>query len=257
MTGRLILALGNKPEWVAVMHPMLADVFQLTETLLDENHAELIDIALPLSIADYRILRTNPLFTQKALIPSPVVVARCDDKYKFREWFKTRFDAEYLPGQTFTTPMMIAKPRVGAWGKDAALIDASDTTSLQDIQANSRMLLEDYIPGREEFAMHMLCKNGEIFFSAKVTYQHEQVFHIRGINDHPPPKLIQQNPDIPQIMQDIMQDLNYTGTACINFKVDEGGRIKIFELNPRMGGSLIQLAVPYVTRYADLVLRNH
>jgi len=45
--------------------------------------------------------------------------------------------------------------------------------------------------------------------------------------------------DLLSIFQGILKPLNFNGPCNIDFKLTPQGKLKIFEINPRLGGSLM------------------
>ncbi|SFP76513.1 hypothetical protein SAMN05216419_101818 [Nitrosomonas cryotolerans] len=247
----LRLVLGNKPDWTTRMIPLLTSDFEVASTLLKIDHAEWADIVVPLHLSDYEILRATSLFQGKALFPAPETVALCHDKRRFRDWFRTHFDPVYLPAQTVPgSGLLIARPCESEWGVGAVLVESNQQGGLVCSYADSDMFTEEYITGHTEFAQHVLFDDGHVLYSALSTYEHAADRYVRGVGCGPTRTTLVETDIIPSIFVAILSELNYSGTACIDYKIDATGQIKIFEINPRMGGSLAGLAHSYVATYA-------
>ncbi|QAU35570.1 ATP-grasp domain-containing protein [Janthinobacterium sp. 17J80-10] len=246
----LRIVLGNKPDWSARMLPLLQNSFEVADAPLAASHAGWADVVVPLQLADYRILGATPQFQGKALFPTPETVALCHDKMRFRNWFRNCFDLIYLPNETASSPLVIARPRQGGWGSDAVVISTADQAQLAESRMNSNLFIEEYIPGNTEYAQHILFDEGQILYSALATHVHETEVYIQGKGCRPVRTTMQESNDVPKIFAEVLAALNYSGTACIDYKIDASGQIKIFEINPRMGGSLMNLTHSYVRAYA-------
>lgn len=244
------LVLGHKSEWVAHMMPRLPANFEVAETMLADHHAEWSDIAVPLTLSDYAILRANPAFIGKALYPPAEAVEICHDKLSFRQWFRERFDSCYLPERTSTSPMVIVRPRRGEWGQGARLLSNFDDVELARCRADMSMLVEDYVPGQREYAMHLLFARGRVQFAAQSTYDFDSEHHVNGHAMRPARARYDLVQDVPAIFSQTLAALDYSGTACIDYKRDPAGQIRIFEVNPRMGGSMITFTAEYLSAYA-------
>lgn len=251
--SRIRIALGNKPSVAANMIPILKEKYDLLESLEQVSNPEAIDVVIPLCLADYDLLWANPLFGKKALFPAPHLIEICHDKLLFRQWFLQRFSADYLPGMTCLSTWVIAKPRRGEWGHNTYLIDSKDTAAIASVQADPGMYLEDYIAGTREYAMHILFDQGKVIYAAQATYDHHAESYVQGVADQPAPTSIVECSEVPLIFRQVLQALNYSGAACFDYKIDENGQIRIFELNPRFGGSLAYLTDTYVSRYVGCV----
>jgi carbamoylphosphate synthase large subunit len=248
------LVLGNKPDWTLHMVPKLGNNFRLADDLLKDSHAGWADVVVPLALNDYDILRANPLFIDKVLLPSAAAVDICHDKQLFREWFLSRFDHAYLPSQTGKSQFSIAKRRRGEWGQGSFLIAANDRAAREAVRSDYTMLLEDYVAGNREFAFHLLVDRGRVLYSARSSHDHDLSFYVRGEGYQRAQTIVEQCEEIPKIFLDLLAELDYSGAACIDYKLDETGQIRIFEVNPRMGGSLMRLAGSFVAAYVDYIL---
>jgi len=235
------------------MIPILSGKYDLIESLPIGIDPDCIDVVVPLCIADYDILRANPLFEGKALFPSASTVSLCHDKFAFREWFKKHFSAAYLPADDCSTPLVIAKPRQGEWGHNTYLVDASNQAVIAAVRSDPAMYLENYVPGQREYSMHILFAQGQLIYAALSTYDHAQANYVQGVTDQPIPTTIVECDEIPKIFHDLLTTLNYSGAANIDYKIDETGQIRIFELNPRIGGSIAYLTDSYIAAYVEYI----
>jgi len=100
-------------------------------------------------------------------------------------------------------------------------------------------LIQTYIPGNVEFGGHFIVYNGKIIF--KKYYQtinnSDNEFHIqKGMMRNYNTVTLDDNKE--SVFHSIFQKLNYTGFACANFKIYQDC-VKIFEINPRMGGTFV------------------
>jgi carbamoylphosphate synthase large subunit len=222
--------------------------------MLKPWHAGWADIVLPLCLDDYAILRADPGFWRKALFPSEAAVSICDDKQAFRDWFEERFAPAFLPDRRLVSPLLIVKPRHGEWGKGSYIVRSEDVSAIEAARADPNMYIEDYVPGNMEFAHHLLVADRRVIFSALVTYDHGPEPYVHGKCCGPHRANIRLEEKIPAIFIDIFHELDYSGTACIDYKIDSSGQLKILEVNPRMGGSLTLMPRHYVAAYASYLL---
>lgn len=138
-------------------------------------------------------------------------------------------DPDYKLG---TNRKMIKKRAIGFGGTGVSIIQKLD------IRENN-FVVSDYINHKEYYSGHFLVHNGEIL---------KQIF-FRGHNDNP--NLIRRGPitkydtltkeqmvENVNVFGEIFKRINYSGFACPEFTIVDG-KIKIFEINPRPGGSLI------------------
>lgn len=252
----LRLALGHKPAVTVNMIPVIARKYAFVDKPLQDLETSEVDVVIPLCLEDYDVLRAKPSLSQKAMFPVASTVAVCHDKAAFRGWFKARFGASTLPAQDGSTPLMIAKPRQGEWGHHTYLVDTSDQAAVDAVLADPAMYLENYVVGPREYCMHVLFDRGRRLFAALSTYDHDRRHYVQGVSDQPSPTSIVPCDDMPRIFHELLTALDYRGAASIDYKVDETGQIKIFEVNPRIGGSIAYITEPYVDCYVAHVSRQ-
>jgi carbamoylphosphate synthase large subunit len=107
---------------------------------------------------------------------------------------------------------------------------------LQELELRNRnYFIQEFISGKIEYAGHFFVLNGNIKYSTcyQATYNSHDYIQTHRIKNY---KKI-PNFNFTSISQ-IFTILNYTGFACIDFKIVDD-KIKIFEINPRMGGSIV------------------
>ena len=215
-----------------------------SESADSTTHIDMIEknetVIIPLSVHD--ILNCPKGFL--SLIPSKRILtcfARKDYFYSFIESHQLQ---DYLP----------AKVDIGAKDKSYPFIlkrvDLSSgigVSKIRDEQILSEVLLDsifmgqellaqEYIIGDIEYVTHVICRNGEVVWSATLE---GPVPHETGINKGAFAEEISElDSNIFQVFCKIFKLSNFSGPACINFRVLDGTP-KIFEINPRFGGSLM------------------
>ena len=247
---------GNRPDWYQHISTRLSNEYKPSLELLNSSHATSTGIVIPIDLPDYEILRGNVLFLNKALFPSSECVRICNDKELFREWFLTYFPENYLPSRNKQSQFSIVKPRIGFAGQGSFLIENSNLAEIEKINSNPKYCIENYIPGSEEFSFHLLFDQGEIIFSAKACFVHSCGVYIHGSDYHDCTTLVEICNEIPKIFYDLLLKLNYSGTVCIDYKIDEAGETKILEVNPRMGWSLLHCIDAYVNAYSNYLKKD-
>ncbi len=128
---------------------------------------------------------------------------------------------------------MIKKTAIGFGGANVTIIQKLE-------KRENNFVISDYINHTEYYSGHFLIYKGDIL---------KQIF-FRGYNKNNP-NLIRKGPitvyDIltkdnmvenVNVFGEIFKKINYSGFACPEFTIVDG-KIKIFEINPRPGGSLL------------------
>ena len=99
-------------------------------------------------------------------------------------------------------------------------------------------LLQAFVPGAIEYVTHCVCKDGDILWSSSFAWDlgSDTQFGIPVFGatvSVPAPCRVLFH------IAAILAPLGYSGPCCANYKVLPSGEIAIFEINPRLGGSLM------------------
>ena len=180
----------------------------------------------------------------------------------------TKIDAiedkeEYFHFEPIKYPCILKK-RKSVWGIGTFIIDnESDFKSVDLIKSN---ICEDYllcepILGNTEYGTHVLAANGEILFCRSAQYIFDSdvyVFGQKKIYDRSSFVSLEEiYPEVFDNIKLIVKTFNCSGFICIDHKIVEN-KIKIFEINPRIGGSLAktpELLKELLIKYIDCVNR--
>lgn len=200
------------------------------------------DLIVPLTIADLKYLnQVRDLVNGNPLpIPSMESVALCDDKYLFNQAMLAGEFADSIPrvcdaGAQLAYPYVLKK-KIDEWGKNCHIITevAQERSILQSIAAED-YFSQELVPGRYEYATHILFKGGKIVYSLNMEYTFAHQRPIKG-KDEPICKKICGCRHL-DLFAGILLAIGFEGICCVNYKLLDG-RPLIFEINPRFGGSL-------------------
>ena len=113
--------------------------------------------------------------------------------------------------------------------------------------------LQAFVPGDEEYAVHLLRQNGQTLFRRAIHYRMAGPGLVKGTAAAPVTRTwLTQVPFAP-LWDRIAGAIGLTdGTACFDFRLTPESPI-LFEINPRIGGSLTQRARPYLKAYLRAV----
>jgi len=138
-----------------------------------------------------------------------------------------------------TVPKMIQKPAFGHSSIGIKIVS--------EIEPLENIVVSEYIDHEKYYAGHHLVKNGkiikQIFFERTTDCENFiersclRNFNVVDIND--------------SIFEEIFTSLNYSGFACSNFIIHEE-KILFFEINPRLGGSLVHNE-KYFSEFVDIL----
>lgn len=247
--GRRIL-FGWKPDWEPVIQAHLDHAaFAGSFGRLEAPDLAAFDCVVPLTLADYAALAANPTRAAAAVLhPRPETVAVCDDKGAFAEFliqngFGALVPQTFAAGETASYPLVI-KPRRGAWGEGVRVLRTPADDGLPAEHAD--LLRQAYVPGRVEHVAHMLAVNGRVVFSSVLECVAAHDFQVNGQGRAVTYRRTADTAGVLHLSA-ILRKLRYSGTACFDYKW-WGGRPMVFELNPRVGFSLL----PHdLNRYLD------
>lgn len=247
--------LGNKPDKRAIMVDM-ADhaAFRILPQDLDERImvSPQVDVIVPFMLPEYDLLRTSPIAAARSLIPKAAHVRIAQDKLLFNHWLIEAGFGDCVPrmyDQATVFPLM-RRARVDHWGQYSRLIRNEKELAQAEAEgeAPGGTFLQECVPGREEQATHVIAVEGRILFKSTVTSRHRRSLFVKGKYDTATGEKGRHGYAPPAIIS-IVQRLGYTGSACFDYKM-EGDRVRLFELNPRIGGSFYKAGGDYLAAYA-------
>lgn len=109
----------------------------------------------------------------------------------------------------------------------------------QPMWAGHDYIVQEYVASDSDFVTHMVCRNGKIKWHC--TYQ---LFINPPGGIQQPGNTVLRSPII--ISEDVLERLNrfllplkYNGPVNFDYKIDHTGAVKVMEINPRLGGSLM------------------
>lgn len=133
----------------------------------------------------------------------------------------------------------IAKPGVGFGGQGSSVhLDPRSPVNLSRFKPGESFVVQRFVPGPIEFGGHFYLESGDIKRCVYYEGRRDAAQHIQ--RGRLAPNAYTKHATIPQhdAFADLFARLDYTGFACVDFKVEDGVP-KIFEINPRLGGTLV------------------
>jgi len=106
--------------------------------------------------------------------------------------------------------------------------------------AGHRVILQAAVPGETEYVTHCVCKDGQIRWHCSFAYDMNSAQVVKNIKTSvirtravaTPPRILSQ-------IEQLLAPLAYDGPCNVDYKISETGDIVVFEINPRLGGSLM------------------
>ena len=246
------VAFGDFPAWAELIRPNLNVRYSPSFVDLSKARLEDFDAVVPLQIKHYKPLACRPeLRGRKFFHPSPEVVSLCDDKLRLTQFLIAQGFGDFVPAlRSSGAPYpYIRKKRKGWWGIDYQIVKGQEAERGLDLNDDA-WFAQTFVPGRAEFATHILRTGGTIRYTSTFVYEMATPAFIRGARDTPLRTRFIPGCVYLDVFSEILARLEYEGTACIDYKVVRGQPV-LFEVNPRFGGSLSQDVTAYVDAYLE------
>lgn len=182
-----------------------------------------------------------------ALVPDERSLRILSDKAEFAAFAKANGLARncpttYVNGADVAFPCVLKRTNLNA-GHGVAVVDTPQ--HLQSLLRGAPWQGEDFIlqsltTGATEYVTHCVCRNGEILWHCSFAYDMGAVAEIRGPGSAEAPRSVSAAQHTLQQIEAFLAPLRYTGPCNIDYKLLENGDIAVFEINPRLGGSLMR-----------------
>jgi carbamoylphosphate synthase large subunit len=180
----------------------------------------------------------------KTLIPSEELVNTASYKNLFYELLSTLGLKEHYPQELsspdFSKPFIVKRLH-GESGLGVFLVWDEPRYNLilqQQSLKNHPFVLQEYIEGDDEYVFYVVCKGGEVLWHASLVGQPPIDSRVQK-GSFANASEIEISEEVYKVFEGICEALNYEGPATFNYKLKDGKPI-IFEMNPRMGGSMMK-----------------
>lgn len=222
-----IKILGSHTDWLAALAPQAPVWGLVPSSVVVVNNVEDADIVIPLMEDDIAAC------TQRALIPNPYALAMLRDKYYFARYMERSGFATWCP-ETYTLntarfPCML-KVTDGWSGTGIAVVQSPEQVQALVQQLpwlGHPWLLQELVEG-PEYVMHMVCVEGRVLWHVIYAYA----------PGHRAPQTVTA-PSFLDELTHVLRPLRFSGPCCANYIVSQG-HLKLLEINPRFGASLMQ-----------------
>lgn len=182
----------------------------------------------------------------RSLSPGPAAVRTLNDKRRFAVYMAENGLGDYCPA-TYAGPADAAYPCVlkranksASWGVVVVTSRAELETQLQrPLFHKHAFTLQALIAGTTEHATYCVCKDGAVLWHCTFL---TEVAHANTIKSEDSVmrrwKIATPGPIVRQI-EKVLAPLGYSGPCNLDYKLGPDGRICVFEINPRLGGTLM------------------
>ena len=210
------------------------------------------DLILPLHIEDLRELKRYPHLTENKLIPIPSLEAIniCDDKYLFIQTLIENGFNDLLPktGSNLAVPFMLKKKVSSAGNSCYSVSTLKQKQEYQELIDDPDYFCQEIIPGANEYATHIIFKDKKIVTSLTIKYTFSNELPINGKE-----KVVYSRIDKCDYLDTfsaVLDSIGFEGLCCFDYKVINN-KPKLFEINPRFGGSLSAYFFTFLKRLSS------
>ncbi|MBN4073434.1 hypothetical protein JYT23_01215 [Mariprofundus ferrooxydans] len=213
------------------------------------------DILVPQHLTDiaYLIDHHPELNGKKCFIPPMLALETCNDKLLFNQFMIASGFGDMIPNITAIPSFpYILKKRIDEFGSRSRIIHHSKEEKIfQKFIDSDDYYRQEYITGKDEFTTHILMVGGKITFHRTLQFTFEKDLFVKGVGCKAPSGKVVPFSQI-DTFESILNHLRFEGLCCFNFKLVHG-QVKVFEVNPRYGGSLTRFLPKVMKEYTKLL----
>jgi carbamoyl-phosphate synthase large subunit len=168
-----------------------------------------------------------------AVVSDPVNLETCTDKLKTYDFLKADFQLPFTttdPKETGRFPV-IAKPRFGKGSRNVIKIE--NEAELRHVASQFKdMIFQEFLPGTE-YTIDVLSdlEANALFAVPRIRLQTKEGISTKG-------KVV-RHPSLERECMKMAKAVGIRGPCCIQMKESAEGKLKLVEINPRMGGGTI------------------
>ena len=195
------------------------------------------DMVIPISIEDLAVCDNARGTINQALIPIPSskAIETCHRKDLFTQTLCNAGLRKFLPGKAEVYPYILKK-NTGEYSYNTHIVsDGIDEKKYSHLLNCSDYFKQELIQGNEEYATHIVFRNGRIAANITIRYTYANTVYLQR-TEREITRDIVRSPYLPEFAH-ILNTIGFEGLCCIDYKI-QNGLPKIFEINPRFGGSL-------------------
>lgn len=252
---RLVIYGGWTESWMSALgptseiwrdHPIIKEV----TIFLDVNSQKIPPSADPklttilLPLMEWHIIKSPKNYL--ALISEDEVINTLAIKSNFDDYIN-RINLAHITPKTYKTidlikfPVILKRVDLNA-GSGIAYIKSM--SSLEQHLQNEHwfqkpVILQEFIDGEQEYTTHMICKEGEILWHTSFYFELTPHNYIRTPMSIVHTERVEVGKNILLKLRECLKPLNFNGVCNIDYKFTHQGELKIFEINPRFGGTLM------------------
>ena len=174
-----------------------------------------------------------------AMMPRQDIINAFSNKVLFAQYAQQQGFSHMIP-KTYYAPqhsdaLVAVKPPCG--GASCGVY----VSPLKNVQPHlfHSSVVQEYIDTNMEFAGYFVAKNGSVLRPCLAYLRvYPKVPYIKAHDDKTVQNRIMMDPIYVDVIDQFIKPTGYTGTFCVDFKLNKQGVLIILEINPRLGGSL-------------------
>ena len=200
----------------------------------------------------------------RALAPTARAIATLEDKAKFAVYMAANSFGDYCPRtyagrQEAVFPCMLKRTDLSASLGVAIAQSAKHLDELLQTRTfqGHRYLLQALVQGNIEYATYCVCKNGRVLWSCSFATDTGSPIAIKREDNAVRRQAIATPEPVLRQIEAVLLPLAFSGPCNVDYKLSADGRMQIFEINPRLGGTLMLPAQATELRAALACIIEH
>lgn len=243
----------HSPDWMAALGPsapvwgLLPGVTRVSLAAEDpaaclkaDAEAGLVSVVIPLMEPHIRALGPGG----PALCPPPEVLELLSDKLLFdlhaHRSLGKEMAAHYAAADEVRYPCVVKCAGLNG-GQGVTIAQTAEDLAAAMAQPAWRGMaktIQAHVPGRREDVTHAVCRDGAVLWHATYRYEMPPGMAIRGPGTHLSLRRRKTSRKVLGFIRRLASDLLYDGPLNLDYRLADG-RLQVFEVNPRLGGSLM------------------
>ncbi|MDB5540880.1 MAG: hypothetical protein JWQ89_2607 [Devosia sp.] len=240
---------GYHAEAVAPGAPVWQGIEGVGEVVIAETTGELLRQgfaggrqSIVIMLRERNLKRYPRLFW--GLSPSRRAVAICHDKIRFAAFAEAKGLGELVPRRygerELRFPAVIKRPRMANGSGVAVVSSAAELAELRQVEpwAGHRLLIQELVEGNLDCVTHCVARGGRMVWHCSYQYLIDPVTRVQRPTTIVGRRRHELNGDEQAQLERFLVALDYSGPAVFDYRRGADGRLKVFEINARFGGSL-------------------
>jgi carbamoylphosphate synthase large subunit len=182
----------------------------------------------------------------RAFVSTPAIIELLANKIRFAEYASRSAFQRLFPKSYYYFSEEIAYPcvlkRADLHAGVGIMVVNSRSVLLEALKHpvwfGQKILIQSFVEGRVEYVMHAVCRDGYILWHCAFAYEMQDSDPIRRPKSKMSLHHIELKDEIFGKIQSITRSIGCSGPINVNYKI-VGEEPIIFEINPRLGGSLM------------------